>query len=76
MNSAKTFITVGIVLGLLLTLGGLRLDGFVGGACQGAGVALVLLGVYLLGAHGRGTRGDISGTEAEQWWLPSRDGRR
>lgn len=43
-------------------------DGFLGGMASGAGVALVLLGVAVLG---RADRLLASGDEG--WWLPSRD---
>lgn len=76
MASEKIYITVGIVVGIFLSLGGLRVAGFFGGALQGAGIALILIGVYLLGARWRGTKGGAAGEESEQWWLPSRDERR
>ena len=57
-----------ILPGIGLALLGTHFDGFVQGLCQGAGVALILLGVYLLGAHWRRPRED-DGT----MWLPSRD---
>ena len=58
-----------IMVGIVLALGGLTLDGFVGGALQGAGLALILLGVYALGSRWRTKGGAVSDTE--KWWLPS-----
>ncbi|WP_114201382.1 hypothetical protein [Janibacter anophelis] len=70
----------GTPLGVLVGLGavalvvGVGIDGFFGGMLQGAGLALVLLGVYGLGmrhrADGRADRG-----ETPESWLPSRDDR-
>lgn len=58
-----------VVLGLLLLVLGLQVDGFVGGMGQGAGAALVVLGlVFLVQVLRRPAPDDA--------WLPSRDGDR
>lgn len=71
-----TVLTVG-VLSVLLGIGSGALagpfDGFVKGFFQGAGVMLIVIGVYAVGrvlfrSEGSGTRAD--------GWLPSRDGDR
>lgn len=64
-----------IAIGAISLVVGLGLDGFVGGMLQGAGLALVLLGVYGLGLHHRSDRSAARGEEP-QTWLPSRDGER
>lgn len=65
MPVAASLVVVGI--GLLTILG--SWEGFVGGMVSGAGIALVLLGVAIMGRADRWMwRGD------EEWWLPSRDG--
>lgn len=56
-----------IVLGIALTMAALPLDGLARGFGQGAGVALILLGVLTLSARLR-KRKDEDGM-----WLPSRD---
>ncbi|TQK69882.1 MULTISPECIES: hypothetical protein [unclassified Nocardioides] len=58
---------VRIVLGIALTMAALPLDGLPRGFCQGAGVALILLGVLTLSARLRKRKGD------DGMWLPSRD---
>lgn len=68
--------TLGALVGLgaVALVVGVGIDGFFGGMLQGAGLALVLLGVYGLGmrhrADGRADRG-----ETPESWLPSRDDR-
>lgn len=58
-----------LLVGMLLALGGTRLDGFVGGACQGAGIALMLIAVAMIGGRMRAAKkGDD-----QSMWLPSRD---
>jgi hypothetical protein len=59
-----------IAIGIALATIGSQIDGFVGGMGQGAGVTLILLGVYFLGLLWRQPKGS-DGT-----WLPSRDGDR
>ena len=49
------------------------LGGFLGGALGGAGLALLLIGVYQLGARLRPRRDRDTTRRA---WLPSRDSRR
>lgn len=56
-----------ILLGIALTLVALPLDGLARGFGQGAGIALILLGVLTLSARLR-KRNDDDGM-----WLPSRD---
>lgn len=78
MDIARTsnlFIGVGIALGAVALIVGLGIDGFFGGMLQGAGVALVLLGVYGLGMRHRSDRSAARGEEPEAW-LPSRDEQR
>ncbi|WP_018157605.1 hypothetical protein [Demetria terragena] len=60
-----------ILPGIALTLVSARFDGFVKGACQGAGIMMLLIGVYLIAARMRkpAARADTDGM-----WLPSRDG--
>jgi len=52
-----------VLVGLVLFFVGRLLDGFVAGFCQGAAVALLLLGVLVMSRARRGAG-----------WLPSRDG--
>ncbi|ANH37830.1 hypothetical protein I601_1391 [Nocardioides dokdonensis FR1436] len=59
-----------VVIGLLLLVLGLQVDGFVGGMGQGAGAALVVLGAVLLLRRRRGP------DRVDHGWLPSRDGER
>lgn len=71
-NSKRVDTTAGIVLilpGIALALLGPRFDGFAKGMCLGAGIAMILIGVYLIGARTRkpATKGD------DAMWLPSRD---
>ncbi|MDQ6527235.1 hypothetical protein RB608_26715 [Nocardioides sp. LHD-245] len=63
-----------VVIGIGLTMTGRSLDGFVRGLCQGAGMAVILVGVAVLSAHVRGRRDrrGESGGDAGMW-LPSRD---
>lgn len=61
-----------IVPGIMLTILGPQFDGFVKGVCQGAGIALILLGVALLGARLR----KPTTSDDDSLWLPSRDGER
>ena len=68
-------IGVGIGLGAIALVVGLGIDGFLGGMLQGAGLALVLLGVYGLGMRHRSDRRAAAGEEPEVW-LPSRDEQR
>lgn len=62
-----------ILPGIGLALLGTRFDGFVQGLCQGAGVALILLGVYALGLLVRQRRDDERDPGGPSMWLPSRD---
>lgn len=58
-----------VLTGIALIVVGTSLDGLVRGLFQGAGVALVLVGVAVLSAHVRRRKeADDSGM-----WLPSRD---
>ena len=51
-----------VLLGLALVVAGRYLEGWLGGLCEGAGIALLLLGVLGISRwRGKG-------------WLPSRDG--
>lgn len=58
-----------VLTGIALTVVGTSLDGLVRGLFQGAGVALVLVGVAVLSAHVRRPRD----AEKDGMWLPSRD---
>ncbi|QIK76752.1 hypothetical protein [Nocardioides piscis] len=61
---------VGLVLpGMALTWLGSELDGFLKGFCQGAGIMMMLLGVWLLAARLRRPSTD----DPNAMWLPSRD---
>ncbi len=65
-------LTAGLILilpGIALTLISTHFDSFVKGMCQGAGVMLMLIGVWLIGAHRRRPRTD----DSDGMWLPSRD---
>lgn len=63
-----------IVLGAAAAvLGSATFDGFVKGMFQGAGVTMLLLGVYLVSRTRTRGRGRAAGTDD---WLPSRDGGR
>ena len=66
--------TVGLVISgiCLITVGG-TLHGLVRGLLQGAGIALVLVGVGLLSAYSRRRRDDDRATGDDAMWLPSRD---
>ncbi|MDN5744284.1 MAG: hypothetical protein L0H31_04085 [Nocardioidaceae bacterium] len=65
-----TLIPISLIFpGIGLTLLGSNLDGFVKGMCQGAGVMLILIGVFILGARFRSPREENS----DAMWLPSRD---
>ncbi|WP_114423466.1 hypothetical protein [Nocardioides houyundeii] len=57
-----------ILVGIALATIGNQLDGFVGGMGQGAGVALIICGAYLVGVLWRQPKGP------GETWLPSRDG--
>lgn len=72
----STGITITIVIGMFMALAGSAVDGFVGGALQGAGLALIVLGVYALGARWRGARAHTDAADSQQWWLPSEDEKR
>ncbi|WP_068266354.1 hypothetical protein [Janibacter limosus] len=74
-RTGNLFIGVGIGLGAIALVVGLGIDGFFGGMLQGAGLALVLLGVYGLGMRHRSDRSAAQGEEPEAW-LPSRDEQR
>lgn len=74
-RTSNLFIGVGIGLGAIALVVGLGIDGFFGGMLQGAGLALVLLGVYGLGMRHRSDRRAAQGEEPEAW-LPSRDEQR
>ncbi|WP_110180727.1 hypothetical protein [Nocardioides solisilvae] len=66
----STSIVLLILFGILLAILGQRLDGFLGGMAQGAGVGFVLVGAWSFGAmwrHGQ--------DRDEPTWLPSRDER-
>lgn len=72
MTSSKEYAvpatTFGSLLaGMLLALAGTRLDGFVGGACLGAGIALIVLSVYMIGSRMRSAKKG----EDQSMWLPS-----
>ena len=58
-----------ILPGIALTLLGARFDGFEKGLCEGAGIMMILIGVYLLGARLRRPKRDAD----DSMWLPSRD---
>lgn len=64
---ATTFGT--LLIGMLLAFTGTRLDGFIGGACQGAGLALIVLSAYMIGSRMRSAKKG----EEQSMWLPSRD---
>ncbi len=72
-DKQSTIVTLTIVAGMFMALGGNSLHGFVGGALQGAGLALMLLGVYSLGALWRVKKKGAAGSDSEKWWLPSED---
>lgn len=57
-----------LVIGLLLVVVGPD-GGFVGGFMEGAGVALLVAAVFMVGVYVRTSSGHDHG-----WWLPSRDG--
>lgn len=70
-----------VLVGIVLTLLGRGLDGFLRGFLEGAGIALLLLGVWVLSPVARrrlrgGTDADRGGSQGRGggWWLPSRDG--
>lgn len=58
-----------VLAGIALAVVGTSLDGLLRGLCQGAGVALVLIGVAALSAHARRHKDGGDGG----MWLPSRD---
>ena len=58
-----------ILPGIALTLLGPRFDGFPKGLCLGAGIMMILIGVYLLGARMRRPKA----ADEDGMWLPSRD---
>ena len=62
-----------VLIGLASVTVSRSVDGFFGGALVGAGLALLLIGVYQLGVRMRPRRG--RGTTRRSW-LPSRDSRR
>ena len=68
-SSSPTAGIAPILVGLLLGVVGRQPDGWLGGLLQGAAVALIVLGAYLVGAARRARGRDGDG------WLPSRDGR-
>lgn len=73
MSSSPTRLdnTTGLAMilpGIALVILGPRFDGFVKGMLLGAGIALILIGVYLLAARRRRPNDD-----PDQMWLPSRD---
>lgn len=69
-NYAIPATTLGaLLIGMLLALAGTRLDGFLGGICQGAGLALIVLSVYMIGSRMRSAKKG----EEQSMWLPSRD---
>ena len=62
-----------VLIGLACVTVSRSVDGFVGGALVGAGLALLLIGVYQLGARLRPRRNRAM---TRRTWLPSRDSRR
>lgn len=68
-------LVIALTLGAIALLAGVGIEGFFGGMLQGAGLALVLLGVYALGLRHRSDRSVARGEEPEAW-LPSRDDQR
>lgn len=68
-TSGLAFILIGIALTMTL---GQQFSGFLGGMFQGAGIALILLGVVSVAASWRRPGKDSDG-ESRGWWLPSRD---
>ncbi|KRE39196.1 hypothetical protein ASG73_02315 [Janibacter sp. Soil728] len=74
-RTGTTAIAVMLALGVVALMTGVGIDGFFGGMLQGAGLALVLLGVYGLGMRHRSDRSASRGEEPEAW-LPSRDDQR
>lgn len=74
-RTGTTAIAVMLAVGAVALVTGLGIDGFFGGMLQGAGLALVLFGVYGLGIRHRSDRSASQGEEPEAW-LPSRDEQR
>ncbi|WP_028656130.1 hypothetical protein [Nocardioides sp. J54] len=74
-----------VVIGIALTTTANALDGFLRGLLQGAGIALILAGAAVLGAHlrrdrrdkgkgkGTGTGNGTGNGTGDGMWLPSRD---
>lgn len=62
-----------IMLGVLLNLLARPFDGFVQGLLQGAGITVLLIGVYVMSPLVRRRAGDDTAADT---WLPSRDGDR
>ncbi len=64
-----------IALGCIAVLLSLGRDGFDKGLFQGATVALMVLGAYLLGTaiRSRSTSSRADGSGTHDLWLPSRD---
>ncbi len=65
-----------IVLGFLCYAASTAFDGgFFRGFFQGATIALMILGAYLVGARLWSSRSDDGNSGRTSHWLPSRDGR-
>jgi hypothetical protein len=63
-----------ILLGLVCFVAGLLFDGgFIRGLFNGATIALMVLGAYVIGANTWGNRRAAKGGEDSGPWLPSRD---
>ena len=80
-TSKATDLTAGllcVVLGLAAFVLSLGRDGFDKGLFQGATIALMVLGAYLLGSTMRArinAAGDREDASGDDLWLPSRDDR-
>ena len=63
------------MVGISLTMGAMSLDGLLRGLGQGAGIAMILIGVAVLSAHVRGAKQGEPGKggRGDGMWLPSRD---
>lgn len=76
-RTALVLLAVGVISAAVV---GNLLDGFVGGLFQGAGIALILIGTFVLSPFlRRRFRRDTKGTDEPGQggsWLPSQDGDR
>lgn len=70
-RTGTSTLAIVIAMGVIATLTGVGIDGFFGGMLQGAGLALLLLGVYGLGMRHQADK-HIARGEDPDTWLPSR----